>query len=212
MEVIEQLKALDRLPVHNGNGKGSAGYSGNLYINASNERRPLGINSDEMPPPTGDGKPYSGCYVNGIVDIWAQDNQHGRRINASLLGVQFVRHGSRWPMGRYQAPESPVARQLYPDCDRLFRGGTPQVAYVPFTTEVLAEMLTQFTLLHSQTRLSGLRPESLGCSSLRTSKLFQNHRLSPIRRRLRSQRSQSCRSLPCLVRRRETIFFRLVQD
>jgi hypothetical protein len=29
------------------------------------------------------------------VEVWAQDNQHGKRINASLLGVQFVRDGEK---------------------------------------------------------------------------------------------------------------------
>ncbi len=46
-----------------------------------------------------DGKPYSGCYVNGIVDIWAQDNGFGRRLNATLKGVQFVKDGDAFSGG-----------------------------------------------------------------------------------------------------------------
>lgn len=40
-----------------------------------------------------DGVFYGGCYVDASVDIWAQDNTYGRRINASLLGVRFWRDG-----------------------------------------------------------------------------------------------------------------------
>jgi len=36
---------------------------------------------------------YSGCYVNAKIQLWAQDNQYGRRINASLLGVMFSKDG-----------------------------------------------------------------------------------------------------------------------
>ena len=40
-----------------------------------------------------DGLPYSGCYVNASIELWAQDNNYGKRINASLRGVQFYRDG-----------------------------------------------------------------------------------------------------------------------
>jgi hypothetical protein len=39
-----------------------------------------------------DGKPYPGCYVNILVDIWA-GNYSGDRVGATLEGVQFVRDG-----------------------------------------------------------------------------------------------------------------------
>ena len=42
---------------------------------------------------------YSGCYVNAKIDIWAQDNQYGRRINASLLGVMFASDGEAFGGG-----------------------------------------------------------------------------------------------------------------
>jgi hypothetical protein len=95
-EMLAMLKAADRLPIHSGDAKAtSAGYAGNLYLNAGNAIRPLVLNANNAPLTASDGKPYSGCYVNVIVEIWPQDNQHGKRINASLLGVQFVRDGER---------------------------------------------------------------------------------------------------------------------
>lgn len=95
-ERLAELKAADRLPLHNGDGKASkAGYKGRFYINASNDIRPLVLDANKTPLTAADGKPYSGSIVNLFVEIWAQDNKHGKRINASLLGVQFVRDGER---------------------------------------------------------------------------------------------------------------------
>lgn len=45
-------------------------------------------------------KIYSGCYVYGIIDFWAQDNQWGKRINATLCGLQFVKDGEPFSGGR----------------------------------------------------------------------------------------------------------------
>lgn len=36
---------------------------------------------------------YSGCYVHAKIDVWAQDNQYGRRINANIAGVMFAKDG-----------------------------------------------------------------------------------------------------------------------
>ncbi len=36
---------------------------------------------------------YSGCLVNQKVEIWAQDNSFGRRINCDVLGVMFAGDG-----------------------------------------------------------------------------------------------------------------------
>jgi len=95
-EMLAMLKAGDRLPIHSGDAKAmSGGYAGNLYLNAGNAIKPLVLDADRSFLSATDGKPYSGCYVNAIVEIWAQDNQHGKRVNASLLGVQFVRDGER---------------------------------------------------------------------------------------------------------------------
>ena len=97
-EMLKQLKAADRLPVHNGDAKASsAGYAGNLYMNAGNAIRPIILDADARTPLTAaDGKIYSGCYVNVLVEIWPQKSKEfGTRINASLLGVQFVRDGER---------------------------------------------------------------------------------------------------------------------
>lgn len=95
-EILKMLKAGDKLPVHSGDAKAtSAGYEGNLYLNAGNILRPLVLDANKTPLTISDGKPYSGCQVNVMAEFWAQDSQHGKRVNASLLGVQFVRDGER---------------------------------------------------------------------------------------------------------------------
>ena len=54
---------------------------------------------------TTDGRPYSGCQVNFIIDVWAQANKWGNRINATLLGVQFVGDGPRLAGGSVATAE-----------------------------------------------------------------------------------------------------------
>jgi hypothetical protein len=70
-----------------------AGFEGMLYINARNKKRPDCRDRAANPVSESDGVFYSGCYVDAILDLWAQDNKYGKRINASLLGVQFRKDG-----------------------------------------------------------------------------------------------------------------------
>jgi len=105
-EMLKQLKAGDRLPLHDGDAKSQyEGYAGNYFINASNKMRPLVIGPTREILTAADGRPYSGSYGNMIVQFWAQDNQFGKRINASLLGVQFVRDGDRLSGGGVAAAD-----------------------------------------------------------------------------------------------------------
>jgi hypothetical protein len=57
--------------------------------------RSLGVLVEE------DGKPYAGCYVNATIRLWAQDNEFGKRVNAALRAVQFVKDGE--PFGEAPA-------------------------------------------------------------------------------------------------------------
>ena len=69
------------------------GYAGNWSLKASNNKRPMVIDRDKTPLTEDDDKLYAGCYVNAVVELWAQNNNFGKRINANLLGVQFVKDG-----------------------------------------------------------------------------------------------------------------------
>lgn len=98
------------------------GYSGNWALAAhrtEDKGRPIVVDADkshlfghegvdgkwvltDTPVEGKAGRIYSGCYVNGSVDLWAQDNNSGKGIRAELLGVQFVKDGDAWGGGSRQ--------------------------------------------------------------------------------------------------------------
>jgi len=73
--------------------------SGGMFFNATNKKRPLVLDKGRNPTTEADGLIYAGCYVNVMVDFWAQDNNYGKRINASLAGVQFSDDGDAFGGG-----------------------------------------------------------------------------------------------------------------
>lgn len=98
--VKKQLETSDKLALHNGDTKTDLdGYEGNFFVNAASTTRPLVIAADKTPLTQEDGKPYAGCFVNASIELWAQDNKFGKRINASLRGVQFYRDGDAFTGG-----------------------------------------------------------------------------------------------------------------
>ena len=90
--------------LHDGSEKADTdGYGeGVMYVSARSDKRPGVVDRDLSPLTAEDGKPYAGCYVFATIRLWAQDNQWGKRINASLRNVQFIKDGD--PFG-----EKPVA-------------------------------------------------------------------------------------------------------
>lgn len=78
------------------------GYPGCFYVSSSaplSDRpavvtnRKDGNNQWIEAQPGGKAAPYAGCYVNATVEIWCQDNEHGKRVNAKLKALQFYRDG-----------------------------------------------------------------------------------------------------------------------
>lgn len=98
-DTVAKLFRDDRMCLHDGDRKDYDGYAGNLFIRANNDVRPLVIDGQKNPISEKDGKIYSGCYVNATVSLWAQDNKWGKRINANLRGVQFLRDGEAFSGG-----------------------------------------------------------------------------------------------------------------
>lgn len=98
--ILKQMRAQDKVALHDGDLKSNyGGFPGNLYVSARSATRPLVIDRDRTPLTEQDGKPYAGCYVNASVELWPQDNNYGKRINASLRGVQFLRDGDAFAGG-----------------------------------------------------------------------------------------------------------------
>jgi len=88
-----KLPPADKLCLKDGDTIDYDGYAGNMSIKASSPKRPMVIGTDRAPLTEDDGKPYAGCYVNAIIELWGQDNQYGKRVNANVLAVQFVKDG-----------------------------------------------------------------------------------------------------------------------
>ncbi len=77
-----------------------------VFTSARSKTRPETRDRRGRPSAREDGLFYSGCVVNGIVRVWAQDNQYGKRINCELLGVQFVRDGTPYGGGGVGATDA----------------------------------------------------------------------------------------------------------
>lgn len=123
--VYGMLESKDRLCLHNGDFKADYdGYPGMYFLSARSSTRPLILDRrpfvvDDAGRPVLDekgkripnelskesGRPYGGCFVNLSVDIYAQDNSFGQRINATLKGVQFVEDGDAFAAGPPADPE-----------------------------------------------------------------------------------------------------------
>jgi len=112
MKAIESCKtdnkvkvSKDKLFIKDGDDIEYDGYEGMWAIKASNNKRPTVINRDKTPLVEDDEIIYAGCYVNAIVEPWAQNNNYGKRINSNLLGVQFVKDGDSFSDGGKVASE-----------------------------------------------------------------------------------------------------------
>jgi hypothetical protein len=75
------------------------GFEGMYSLNASSPTRVAVIDKDTSPLTPADGKPYGGCFVDASVDVWAQDNSWGKRVNAKLRWVQFRADGDAFSGG-----------------------------------------------------------------------------------------------------------------
>ena len=94
-QMYAQLEATDKLCLHNGNLKDWDGYADNWYLSTrspiSAKPRIVDRNNELVDPNS--GRVYGGCYVLLTCEIFAQDNQFGKRVNAQLQGVQFHHDG-----------------------------------------------------------------------------------------------------------------------
>ena len=103
-ELLKEAKVkvtADKICLKDGASLDYDGYGeGVTYVSASNSDKPsivrleAGRNalvSEEEAKEM--GILYSGCYVDGVIRIWVQNNKWGKRANASLEVVRFRKHG-----------------------------------------------------------------------------------------------------------------------
>lgn len=98
--ILTAARKTDKVCLHDGDGKPYEGFAGNDYISARNPVRPKlkALNGrDDLQQ--SDGVLYSGCYVMAVLELWAQDNSYGKRVNATVLGVQFMQDGDAFTGG-----------------------------------------------------------------------------------------------------------------
>ena len=74
-------------------------YEGAWIVKAANAKRPTVLNRDKTPLVEDDEVLYAGCYVNAVIEPWYQNNSFGKRCNANLYGVQFVKDGEPFGAG-----------------------------------------------------------------------------------------------------------------
>lgn len=105
-KAVESLTKQNKVAVVDGDAKGYDGYEGMLVVQAhakANNPPTLvkTINGENVKLDNeSQSDIYSGCYVNAIVEFWAQDNQWGKRINATICGLQFAGDGEPFSGGR----------------------------------------------------------------------------------------------------------------
>jgi len=104
-DMLKLLTANHKVCLLSGDLKTWDGFAGNQFVSAGSPTRPTIVDQDRTPLTVDDGRPYSGCYVNAIIEVWAQDNKYGKRINAQLKGVQFYRHGDAFGGGTPASPD-----------------------------------------------------------------------------------------------------------
>ena len=118
--VLKSLEAADKLCLHDGDGKADyEGFEDQLYVSSRSKIRPSVFDGQRQELQEADGKPYSGCYVNASIELWAQDNSYGKRINAQLRGVQFLRDGDAFAGGGHAADADEFDDIAAPDEDPL---------------------------------------------------------------------------------------------
>lgn len=100
--ILTSLEKVGKVALHDGDEKAQYdGFAGMMFVAASAQETaaPTVVDANRAPLTERSGKPYAGCYVNASVEFWAQDNAYGKRINATLRGIQFARDGDTFGAG-----------------------------------------------------------------------------------------------------------------
>jgi hypothetical protein len=103
---LKALRASGKVCLRDGDEKADYdGFEGMMFVAARSKTRPTVVDGQRQPITERDGRIYAGCYVNASIEVWAQDNAYGKRVNATLRGIQFVRDGEAFGGGRPAAAD-----------------------------------------------------------------------------------------------------------
>tara|TARA_R110000822_G_scaffold4665_2_gene20120 strand:+ start:172 stop:699 length:528 start_codon:yes stop_codon:yes gene_type:complete len=89
----------DKICMKDGDDIAYDGYGNTMSFKASSQKRPMVLDRDKSSLAEEDNRLYAGCYVNASVELWPQNNEYGKRINANLLAVQFFKDGKPFSDG-----------------------------------------------------------------------------------------------------------------
>jgi hypothetical protein len=138
-EMMKLFLAKDKLCLHDGDLKASkpygAAYKGMLFVSARNNAKnnpPPSVFDNVKDPETGQARlitsandahaPYSGCYVNVMLNIFGYDQGGGQGVGAQILGVQFREDGERLAGGGVAAADdfsAADAKDVFDELDKL---------------------------------------------------------------------------------------------
>lgn len=113
-----------------GDTKDYNGFAGNMALSAyryESDGRMVVLDNDASPIYKADGSFYegkagrifSGCWVRGKVEIWAQDNSNGKGIRSTLQVVQRLRTGDSFGGAKQASAEGFDAIDEGADADDL---------------------------------------------------------------------------------------------
>lgn len=94
-----------KICLQDGNTKDYDGYEDMMYVSSNNDTRPVLVDRKRNPISEQDDVLYAGCYVNASINLWCQDNQWGKRVNAGLRAIQFVADGEAFGGARVDVDE-----------------------------------------------------------------------------------------------------------
>lgn len=122
-QVKKELEMSAKTCLKDGEYKSSyEGFAGNWFVTANNSRGVVGVYDQQAKLTNNQSLIYAGCYVNAVVDIWAMDNQHGRRICATLVGVQFVKDGDSFGGGNVRSSTRTMFQPIDADVPKELAG------------------------------------------------------------------------------------------
>lgn len=85
-----------------GDTKAYDGYAGMMALSATRQEEkgaPLVLDNDKSVLAKGSSRIYAGCKVNAGIEFWVQDNDFGKAIRCTILGVQFAGHDTAFGSG-----------------------------------------------------------------------------------------------------------------
>ena len=108
----------DNICLKDGDSKPYDGYKGMLFISASrkedNPFKPSQLVGRNKKPADASAF-YAGCHVNAAINIWPQNNKWGKKVNAELIGLQFVEDDDQLMTGK----KADISDDTFPDLPPL---------------------------------------------------------------------------------------------